>query len=109
MEAVIDALVNVARRGDVVGLQPLLEIVPSGIDPVIEAGIVQQQRRLDLRSVGGGRLGAIERNTGGQVWTQAYGQRVDHPASATEADRADFAGAIRAAFEPARRSHEIFR
>ena len=69
---------------------------------------MQQQRSLDLGGVGGGGLSAVEGHGGGEVGAQAHGQRVDHAAAEAEADDADLAGAIGAAFQPARGGDEIF-
>jgi hypothetical protein len=107
VEAVVD--VGVEMRGVVlaVRLQRRLVVRPSLVDPLVEPGVVQQQRGLDLRHVRGCRLTAVERHRGREV-RQPDGHGVADPAAVAEADRADLAVRFRVAFESPERRDEIF-
>jgi hypothetical protein len=73
MEAVIGAFIDEAFVVGVVGFQRCFERGPSGIDAGIQAGVVQQQRGLDLGGVGGVELAAVEGRGCGQIGTEAHG------------------------------------
>src|SRR5207249_10560086 len=61
VEAVVGAGVHELLVLDVVRLQRLLEVWPSGVDAVVEPAIVNEQRRLDLRHVFRLRLASVVR------------------------------------------------
>ena len=90
----------------VVRLQRRLEGGDSLIDAGIVARVVQHERRLDLRRVLGARLPAVERRARAQI-REPDRKLVDDAAAEAEADGADFPGAFRIRFQPARRGHEV--
>ena len=51
VKAVVGAFVEVDLIGDVVGLKRLFVGRPSGVDAPVEAGVVNQERRLDFGDV----------------------------------------------------------
>ena len=92
----------------VVGLQRLLESRNAGIHALVEPGIVQQQRRLDLRHVGSRRLRAVIGDGSLQV-RRLHGDPVDHAAAPAEADRAGLAVTARRLPEDAQGRFDVMR
>jgi len=93
MEAVIDVRVRVRLIADVIAVERFLPRRPAGVDALVEPRVVDQERRLDLRRVGGTRLRAVERNGGGEI-RKADGHLVHDGAAEAEADGAVAAVAL---------------
>ena len=108
MEAVLFAIVHVHRVRFVVGLERRLISRDAGVDALVIAGVMEQQRRGNLGNILCARLATIERDSGIQISAQPDGQLIHNPATKTEPDRAEFAGGIGARLEPLGRRDEIF-
>src|SRR5207244_2496827 len=93
VEAVLRAGIHVHLVLDARGLERRLVCGPALVDPLIGAGIVQQQRRLDLRRVVRRGLRTIEGNRRSEVG-EAHGDAVDDAATEAEADGAELAAAL---------------
>ena len=107
VEAVIGAFVDVSLMRHVGFAERLIESRPSPRDALVELAVLRVDRRLDLGDVLGLRLRAVERYRGVEVGAHPHRQLVDNPAAKAEADRAQFAGRVRARLQPFRRREEI--
>ena len=80
----------------------------AGVDALIVAGVVERERRLDLRRVLGARLAAVERRARTEILAQPHRQLIDDAAAEAEADRAELAVRLRTRLEPLGRRDEVF-
>ena len=79
--------------GLVVGDKRRFIVRPAAIDPLVQPGVMQQQRRLNFRYICRRRLAPVKRNRRGQ-FRERHRQGVAHPAAIAKPDAAHFAGAV---------------
>src|SRR6266853_619422 len=91
VEGVLGAGINMGAVALVAGLERRFERRDALVDVLVHLGIVQQQRRLDVRHLLGGRLGAVIRGGCHDVGAVG-GEAVDDAAAEAEPDGADLAG-----------------
>src|SRR6185437_10905470 len=90
VEAVVDVRVRVLLVADMIAVERFLPRGPAGVDALVESCVVDQQRRLDLRRVGGTRLRAVEGNGSAQIG-KAHRHLIHDGTAEAEADGADAA------------------
>ena len=90
MKAWLDAVIDVDRVLLAGLLQRRLVGIDAGVDALVEPGIVEQQRRLDLGDILRLRLPAVIGDRSIEIG-RIDGQIVDHPAAPAEADHPDLA------------------
>ena len=66
---------------------------PTRVDPFVESGVMEHQRRLDFGDIGSAGLSAVERHCRREI-RQTYGEQVDRGSAEAKAHGADFAGAF---------------
>jgi len=88
---VVDVRIDVNREALVVGLERGLIGGNTGIDALVEPGVVQQQRRLDRPHLVRRRLQAVVSDRGLELGRK-HGDAVDHASAPAEADRAHGTG-----------------
>src|SRR5437899_7904363 len=93
VEGVLGAGINVEAVALVAGLERRFEGRDALVDVLIHLGIMQQQRRLDVRDLLGGRLDSVVRS--GCRYVGAVGREpVDDAAAEAEPDGSDLAGRL---------------
>src|SRR5216683_1225294 len=91
VEGVLGAGINVEAVALVAGLERRFEGRDALVDVLIHLGIMQQQRRLDVRHLLGGRLSSVIRSRRRDV-RAVGGEPVDDAAAEAEPDGSDLAG-----------------
>src|SRR5689334_4333147 len=108
VEAVIGADIDIALMRGMRGGELLVESRPARCDPGIELAVMREQRRLDLRRIGGIGLITVERHASSEVATHPHRQYVDDTPAEAEADGTELARGVWTRSQPFGRGDKIF-
>src|SRR6185437_1983327 len=83
-ESVVHIRINISRVFDMRGFECGLIAGLCPVHALVQAGIIEQHRRFDLRHLIERRRDAVEGDTGIEIGTGGLGKTIDHAAAPTE-------------------------